>query len=139
MRFQGVPIHPALVHFPVAAWTAATITSWGALYTPGLGIVSLWCNIIALAIAPLVMLFGLIEFLDIPENSETAKAASHHMLLAGGTFTAYLLLLIVQSLQMPIVSAALATAGLALLVLAGHAGARIVYHYGFPRRSHSHE
>jgi hypothetical protein len=61
------------------------------------------------------------------------------MFLAGGAFTVYLLLLIVQSLQMPILSALLATVGLVLLALAGHAGARIVYHYGFPGRSQSDE
>jgi len=63
LRLLGHPLHPAVVHFPVAAWTAAVVTALGA------------------------MTAGFVDLLAIPAGSEAQRRALRHLYLMGSTWT----------------------------------------------------
>lgn len=132
LRIHGVPIHPILVHFPVAAWTGATLAAVAGVIHPIFLPVAQWCNLAGLIIAPFAIATGLLEYMRVPADQEILTTANRHLLLVTGAFAVYLLLLLFQSQSMHVASAITSSLGLVLLILGGHAGARLVYHHHLP-------
>lgn len=134
LRLLGIPVHPLLVHFPVAGWTAATALAAAAAagFDNAFAAAALYCNAIALATGALAMVAGFLELGALPENAEIRDAAANHMLLAASAWTLYLLMLILQVTDQLLVAALTGTAAFVLLMFAGHAGARLVYHHHLP-------
>lgn len=142
IRPGGVPLHPALVHFPIACWTAALGLELLALATGDAG----WWRAGAVALAAgsltglAAMAAGLLEYAALAERPRLARLAERHMLLAGLAWTCFTAdWLWRQSLAAPGPPAvpwpalgllALSGGGFVLLVAAGHAGARLVYRHG---------
>lgn len=133
-RIDGVPLHPVLVHFPVAGWTAASILAVLAVLLDNAVLASgaFWCNVAGLATGIAAMGAGFLELPGLPAIDEIRSAAATHMVLAGSTWTVYLVMLFLQMKDFSL--AAVVTGGVAFLLLmaTGHAGARLVYHHRLP-------
>lgn len=132
------PLHPALVHFPIACWSLAVLadvagywlgeTAWrwsGGLLTIG-G-----------AMALLAICAGLLELPHVPEGAAMRVAYWHMgiMLLASCAFCARLLLRLdgLQPLAPDGLSLLLDAVGFGSLALGGWLGGSLVYHHGVGR------
>lgn len=136
-RIHGLPVHPVLVHFPVAGWSAATLLLAAAVLdsTGTFATAAWWCNAAALVTGLAAMVAGFVESGAVPEGSGTREQVARHMLLAGSTWTVYLIALIVQFKGMAMFALAVSAAGFVLLLFTGHAGARLVYPHGLPEHA----
>lgn len=129
------PLHPALVHFPVACWSLATIAD---LASPWLGQPAWWLAGVLLAIGTVAalaaMLAGLYEFARIPEGSPALADAHRHMLLAMTAWVLYAasLLLRLQGTTLvapPWPALAASVAGFLCLGATGWLGGKLVYQH----------
>ncbi|AXA84348.1 hypothetical protein DCD74_06275 [Lysobacter oculi] len=135
------PLHPALVHFPVACWSLGTLADFASLHFGGDA--ARLCGVLLLAgtgIALPAAAAGLYEFTRIPAGSPAMRTAWIHM---GAMLTAFVLyasslLLRVNHLHEPQVGAwplALDVAGFIALTVGGWQGGRLVYHHGTGTRA----
>lgn len=137
-RPGGVPLHPALVHFPIAAWTlAAALEPWAVLaHSGGAWRLAHWSLAAGCLTGLPAMAAGVPELLALgPEGARPAAAWHHAMLMATAWSVFSLLLLLAPGGTTPSGLPALAhcagvLAGFALLAVGGHAGGRLVYHHG---------
>lgn len=140
LRPVGVPLHPALVHFPVAFWTAAPALDVAAL---ALGRIELWHNArLALAAGSVTalaaMATGFFEYL-VAGRDQRASLIERHAVLAStawGLFTFNWLwresagVIPEDGSRLGVAYAGFSIMGILLLLAAGHAGARLVYVHG---------
>lgn len=132
------PLHPALVHFPIACWSLATLADFTSLWLGesawrwSTGLLAAGC-IIALA----AMVAGLIELPRVPEGPALRDTYLHMglMLAAFALFTARLLLGLdhLQPLAPGAWGMLLDAAGFATLAVGGWIGGRLVYGHGIGR------
>jgi uncharacterized membrane protein len=129
------PLHPALVHFPVACWSLATIVDVASLR---LGQPAWWLAGVLLAIGTVAalaaMAAGLFEFARIAEGSPALADARRHMLLAMAAWVFYAASLVLRLQGATLVAPAwpaLATsvAGFLCLGATGWLGGRLVYQH----------
>lgn len=140
LKLLGHPLHPALVHFPVAGWTAAVVTD--ALFV-GLGDplwwrISLWLLVVGVITALGAMTAGFLDLLAIPTGSPPQQRALRHLYFMGGAWTIYAVDLLVR-LMVPgpgpgpvlgWLGLALTAAGFVTLLAGTHVGAQLVYDLG---------
>ena len=130
------PLHPALVHFPVAGWSLATAADVASLW---LGEPAWRFAAVSMAIGCIValatMAAGLWEFAKLPERSPALPVANRHMLFALAAFCAYATSLLLRYDQhalhgpgMPALAASVI--GFALLGATGWLGGQLVYAHG---------
>ncbi|MGH8506719.1 MAG: DUF2231 domain-containing protein [Stenotrophobium sp.] len=129
------PLHPALVHFPVACWSLATAADFASLWFGEVawrwsgGLLTVGC-IMALA----AMLAGLLELSRVPEGAALRAAYWHMtaMLAALALFSMRLLLRLdhLQPLAPDRVSLWLDAGGFLALAGGGWFGGLLVYRYG---------
>lgn len=129
------PLHPALVHFPIACWTLAVAADVASLWLGESawrwsgGLLAVGC-----AIALAAVLAGLMELSRVAEGAAMRDAYLHMtaMLLAFMLFSGRLLLRLdhLQPLAPNTVSLLLDLGGFAALALGGRLGGRLVYHHG---------
>jgi uncharacterized membrane protein len=129
------PLHPALVHFPIACWTLAVAADVASLWLGESawrwsgGLLAVGC-----AIALAAVLAGLMELSRVAEGAAMRDAYLHMtaMLLAFMLFSGRLLLRLdqLQPLAPNAVSLLLDLGGFAALALGGWLGGRLVYHHG---------
>lgn len=139
VRLGGHPIHPLLVHFPVALWSMTPL--WDAL---GLVLaqerwwhLGYWSLAAGLALALPAIATGLADFIGIGESPAAERAAMRHMTLMGSAACVALADLVVRHGQ-PVPSSPLLVLGLSLacmgLVFAGGwFGGELVYRHGIGR------
>jgi uncharacterized membrane protein len=135
----GHPIHPILVHFPVAFWTVASVAyiadAAGAADADAIARVS---NGAALIMALPAQLAGVLELRSIDSRSDAMRAAMQHMMVMA---TAWLCFLVALHLPMAagaamthstvqLAAAASAAAAFLLMCVGGWLGGRLVYHFG---------
>lgn len=132
----GHPIHPAVVHFPVACWTLATIGDVSSIW---LGERAWWVSGLLLAVgtvsAVAAMIAGVIELNKIDEQSQAAGVADTHMHLAFVTWTLYAISLFLRldkfNLAAPgFIEISLSGLGLIALFVTGWLGGKLVYEHG---------
>jgi uncharacterized membrane protein len=141
LRLGGHPLHPALVHFPVACWTAAPVLDVITLLTqaPLFWQAGYACLATGVSIGLLAMCAGLMDLVAIPSDSPAQAVAQRHMLLMGSAWTLYVLALVLHPLHgMPTPSQlwldlGLSVAGFLTLAVGAYAGARLVYDFGIGR------
>jgi uncharacterized membrane protein len=129
------PLHPALVHFPVACWTLATAADFAGLW---LGEAAWrWSGgllVVGCASALAAMLAGMIELSRVSEGAALRDAYLHMtaMLAAFAQYATSLLLRLdhLQTLGPGIVSLLLDAGGFVALTAGGWLGGRLVYGHG---------
>jgi uncharacterized membrane protein len=132
------PLHPALVHFPIACWSLAVVADFASLWLGESawrwsgGLLAVGC-VVALA----AMLAGLMEFSRIPEGPAMRDAYLHMtaMLVAFSFFAARLLLRVDHLQPQPpdALSLLLDVGGFLALLIGGWLGSRLVYGHGVGR------
>lgn len=132
------PLHPALVHFPIACWSLAVVADFASLWLGESawrwsgGLLAVGC-VVALA----AMLAGLMEFSRIPEGPAMRDAYLHMtaMLVAFSFFAARLLLRVDHLQPQPpdTLSLLLDVGGFLALLIGGWLGSRLVYGHGVGR------
>ena len=132
------PLHPALVHFPIACWTLASSADFASLafgrtaWQWSAGLLLVGC-----AIAVVAMLAGMLELVRVPEGPALRDTWLHMgaMLIAFTLFLARLLLRLDGHAPLPPDAWALVldAAGMASLGIGGWLGGRLVYGHGVGR------
>lgn len=128
------PLHPALVHFPIACWSLATAADFASLWLGeaawrwSAGLLTIGC-----ATALATMLAGMIELPRVPEGAALRDAWWHMgaMLTAASLFSVRLLLRLdhLQPLAPDMTSLLLDAGGFIALGIGGWFGARLVYRH----------
>lgn len=131
------PLHPALVHFPIASWTLASAADFGARIWP-----LAWLSPAAAALLAVGMLgglaaaaAGLYESLRVLPDDPATRTVYWHMGMALSAWCLYAASLLLRMedgslADTPDLSLALDAAGLACLGLTGWLGGRLVYGHG---------
>ena len=140
-RFAGHPIHPALVHFPLALWS--TTWAWDVLGAwTGSQVwwqTGFWCLVAGTIMAVPAVITGVIELAALEKGHPAEDMAMRHMLLMSSAFAAYLAALLVRGGPVPdegwrlYAALVCSTAGLGLLAVGGWYGGRMVYEHGVGR------
>jgi uncharacterized membrane protein len=130
------PLHPALVHFPVACWTLATVGDFASLlcgeaaWRPA-GLLLAAGTLLAVP----AMLAGMLELAQVPSGSDAIKDVYRHMAAMLLAFTLFLLALVLRldhlHLAAPGAAAlALDAAGFLAVAVGGWLGGKLVYQHG---------
>ncbi len=129
------PLHPALVHFPIACWSLATLADFAGL----------WCGqpewmlaAVLLAVGTAsglaAMAAGFAELVKLDSDSPAMRDVNRHMILAMATWSCYaasLFLRLQGAVAQPgAAGLALSTAGFFLLCATGWFGGNLVYRHG---------
>lgn len=132
------PLHPALVHFPVACWSLAVVADFASLHfgaaawSWSAGLLAVGC-----AMAVVAMLAGMLELPRVPEGPALRDAYLHMglMLTALTLFAARLLLRVdhFTPLAPDALSLALDACGFLALAGGGWMGGKLVYGHGIGR------
>lgn len=137
------PLHPALVHFPVACWTAVPVMDalQLVLRDPLWWRCSYWLLVVGIVSGLAAMALGLFDLLRLPAQHPGQRPAQRHMLWMGSAWTLFVFDLLLRSPQHPPAPAmawaglALSIAGFVVMLVGAHAGAELVYRHGVGRIS----
>lgn len=133
------PLHPALVHFPVACWTLATLADATGVLHPDARLAQCAAGLMAVgcAIGLLAALAGFVELLRLPPAHPAGRDAVTHMALALVAWCLYAGSLVLRIdveagvLRRPDIAALAASAlGWVALLGAGWMGGTLVYRHG---------
>lgn len=138
MRIFAHPVHPMLVHFPIAFWTAATAAYvWATFDASELATTfAKFSNGAGLCLAMLAMLAGLLELRSIDSRSEAMRVATWHMMVMTTVWTCFLLALLLSvsagfdQATARVGEVACSVAGFVLMAVGGWLGGRLVYEFG---------
>ncbi len=127
------PLHPALVHFPIACWSLATIADlaslwWGEPAWRLAGVLLIVGTVTAIA----AMATGFVEFMKVAKDSPALGDINRHMLLVMSAWTLYAASLLLRLQGMTLagpdpLDIGLSVAGFLLLCAAGWFGGKLVY------------
>lgn len=130
------PLHPMLVHFPVACWSLGTLADFASLHF-GKPAWFLSGSFIAIGIvtALAAMAAGMIELSHVPDGGSAMRDAYLHMglmLLAFGLYlTSGVLRIEYMQLGAPgAIALAASASGFVALIAGGWIGGRLVYSHG---------
>lgn len=136
LRIGEHPVHPMLVHFPIAAWTfgcAAEAAGWIS-GEPDCWRVAFGADVLGVLLALPAIAAGLFEYASIPRDHPAHGHAVAHMLAMG---TAWLLFAGALALRgwpaahaPPVLSSLLAAAGWLAMAAGGWLGGMLVYAHG---------
>lgn len=139
MRLWGHPIHPMLVHFPVAFWTvaAAAYIAEAASMGEAAAAIARFSNAAGLIMAIFAMAAGLLELRAIDGQSEAMRVATWHMMAMATAWVCFLLALVLPISAGAALShstarlAGVASAGVGflLMIVGGWLGGRLVYEF----------
>lgn len=130
------PIHPILVHFPVAAWFFTTVGDIASLFMgEQVGWVAGVFLVIGTITAIFAMIAGLVELTKIDQQSIAMKIANQHMVLAMVSWSFYTVSLFLRldgtTLTQPgNLAILLSVIGLVVLCVAGWKGGQLVFEHG---------
>lgn len=135
MHAHRHPLHPALVHFPVACWSLATFADLASLRLgePAWRLAGMMLAIGTLS-ALAAMGAGLFEFARIAEGSPALVDARRHMLLAMAAWVLYAASMLLRLRGTTLVAPpwpalAAGIAGFLCLGAAGWLGGKLVYQH----------
>lgn len=143
MRVWNVPLHPLLVHFPVALlsvsllWDGVGLATGESLWWA----LSFWTLAVGLLTSLPAVATGLADYVDLSTETAVGKTATRHLLFTGAAITVFLASLLIRQGPAPIDGSRLLGAvttsaiGLCLLAVGGHLGAVLVYDHGVGRQT----
>lgn len=130
-----IPLHPMVVHFPIVAWSLATLGDITGLFVDmhlerlvgALLVVGMLSSLVAMGT-------GLYEFARVKKDSPQLKVANQHMLFMMAAAVCYggtLFLRLEGTRLIPPTTLAIAASviGFLFLAIGGHLGATLVYKY----------
>jgi len=135
----GIRLHPPFLHFPLAFWVTGTALDVGqrafGLSLPGIEGFALahwllWGGVVA---ALPTVAAGLADFARLPAAVQESRSLKRHILCMSGAFTVFLVAAVWRvkagafAAPPPLMLLALEIAGVAGLVVGGHAGGRVVF------------
>lgn len=138
------PMHPVVVHIPIACWVLSTLgSSIGAVLGPDVQIVGvnaadharllLWIGVL---VSPLAMVLGVVDYVQWKHEFSATSHVVHHAGWMGCAFVLYLLSGIFREGGHLMSGLIAEVAGLVCLTVGGLAASRIVYpHTRRQRRS----
>lgn len=135
MRIGRHPLHPMLVHFPIAFLSLSTMCDVGAL----LGIGKLWSYAYPLLVLGVVTALPAMAagFYDLAGLEESARQdGDRHMLLMSAAWACYLAALVMRlengvlTVEPQTVAVALGGVGFCIMAFGGWYGGKLVYHHG---------
>lgn len=147
MRIFGHPIHPMLVHFPIAFWTVAVgAYVWAAAgASESAAMVAKLANGAGLIVALIAMFAGLFDLRSIASGSQAMEVATWHLMAMS---TVWVCFVAAMALSMSteldhstaqVGAVACAGVGFLLMGIGGWLGGRLVYEFGVavrePRKS----
>jgi uncharacterized membrane protein len=140
MRLAGHPLHPMLVHFPIAFWTSAFGADLGGLFFNGLplAVLAFGASALGCLLGLVAMIAGILDFAALPNDSPARDTAVTHMLLM---CVAWLLFLVGLALRgyppaepAPLGALIVTALGFGVMAAGGWLGGRLVYEFGVGRR-----
>ena len=135
MRLWGHPIHPMLVHFPVAFWTVAAV----AYIAAAAGVedaarVATLSNGAGLVIATLAMIAGFMDLRSI--RGDAMRVAISHMMAMATAWVCFMFTLVMtagaglEHSTAQLAGAASSSVGFLVMSIGGWLGGRLVYELG---------
>jgi uncharacterized membrane protein len=135
-RLGGHPIHPAVVHFPIALWTVAVgadLAGWATGQSKWWSLGQLGLALGAAA-GLLAMIAGAFDYAALPRTHPAQDTAVRHMLWMGTAWSLFVVSLAARGLPgsgpAPRWAIIAALAGFVVMVLGGWMGGQLVYRYG---------
>lgn len=137
-RIGRHPVHPALVHFPIAAWSAVPVLDGLALAGAGAWWwrCAFWLIVVSLVLALPAMAAGFWDLLALGPHHPAQATAQRHGLLMGTAWSLFVADLLLQGRTRAPTSLLegagllLALIGLAVMVVGAYAGGQLVYDWG---------
>jgi uncharacterized membrane protein len=137
-NWLGHPLHPALVHVPTGLWPSALIfdivsRASAGHADPAFAMLSFWAILAGLIVAILAMPTGLADWWDIKPEKPAHKLGLWHMGLNFAVFVLFAINLAMRWNQPLLVSTAqliLSIIAVAILVVSGYVGGRMVFDQG---------
>jgi len=135
-RPGGHPLHPALVHFPVALWLVAVgadVAGWATRLSDwwSLGWV---CLVLGVAAGLLAMTTGLLDLAALPRGHAAGDTAVRHLLVMVSAWFLFVISLAARgsnpAAPPPWWATVVAIAGGAVTVYGGWLGGQLVYRHG---------
>lgn len=136
LRIASHPIHPALVHFPVALWPVSLLWDIVGLWRgdPLWWQLSFWCLALGLIAALPAIAAGFMDYTSLPNDHPALGTANAHMLIMASATIAFLVSLLVRGGPAATTLAiGFSALGTALLVAGGWLGGTLVYRHGVGR------
>ncbi|MDT0635699.1 DUF2231 domain-containing protein [Spectribacter hydrogenooxidans] len=137
LHIQGVPIHPALVHFPVALWSLAAAAQAAALVFDhaGLWAMGYWLVLLGVIFGALAAATGVLEFADrrrFPRHSPAFHMAFAHMRWMAAAWNCFAIELALVQAQPPsstigAIALGLSLTGFACMTWGAHQAGRLVH------------
>jgi len=130
------PLHPALVHFPIACWSLATVADLASLWwgRPAWMLAGVLL-VVGTATAIAAMATGMVELLKVGGDHPATRDLNRYMLLAMATWGLYAASLFLRlqgtALARPdAIDLGLSVAGFVCLCMTGWLGGTLVYGHG---------
>lgn len=128
------PLHPALVHFPIACWTLGTAADIATHWLPAREIAAFLLGTGTISALP-VMLAGAMDARRVKESANADTALALHMTFVILAWLAYALSLLSRWDGEGLsagggIATALSVVGFLVLILAGWFGGQLVYTHG---------
>jgi uncharacterized membrane protein len=138
MRIFGHPVHPMLVHFPIAFWTVTAVAYGFVASGAGEPAVTLakFANGAGLIVALLGMLAGLLELRSIDSSSDAMRVATWHLMIMSSAWFCFLVALLLSisttfdQAMVRVGEVACSGVGFLLMAVGGWFGGRLIYEFG---------
>jgi len=139
-RIAGHPLHPALVHFPLALWMVAILwdlVGWRQA-DPLWWRMGYWCLALGLVASLPALITGLLDYFALRADEPGVNAATAHMMVMMSATAAFGASWIMRAQAGAAVAPsawafALALVGAALVAVGGWLGGTLVYRHGIGR------
>jgi len=135
VRLADHPLHPMLVHFPIAAWSAAVAMDLSTRIwrVPVLAVIGSGCVTVGLSMGALAMIAGYIDYAGLPSQHPAEKTAITHMSVMAAAWFLFLISLTLRGFvpqSNPSIGVmCVDLAGFIVMLFGAWLGGSLVYHF----------